>query len=167
VPSPVGHTLGGLAAGWAAGGRPARAWIPQAVLFSLVAMSPDLDLLWGAHHRATHSLAAIAVAGTLAYGAGLRTGRTSLAIPVAAAYGSHILLDMLGADSTPPIGVTLFWPFSGEYVIAPVTPFPAISRRYWLPGFWEHNLGAMAFELVVLGPMAAAAWFIRRQAGRE
>jgi membrane-bound metal-dependent hydrolase YbcI (DUF457 family) len=136
------------------------------VILSLVAMSPDLDLLWGAHHMATHSLAAIAVAGAAAYGAGVWTGGTNLAAAVAAAYGSHILLDLLGADSTPPIGVTLFWPFSREYFIAPVTPFPAISRRYWLPGFWQHNLGAVAFELIVLGPIAAAAWFIRRRGGR-
>jgi membrane-bound metal-dependent hydrolase YbcI (DUF457 family) len=136
------------------------------LFLSFVAMSPDLDLLWGAHHKATHSLAAIAVAGALAYAAGLWTGKTNLAVPVAAAYASHILLDILGADSTPPIGVTLFWPFSAEYIIAPVTPFPAISRRYWLPGFWPHNLRAVAFELMVLGPMAAAAWFIRRRGAR-
>jgi membrane-bound metal-dependent hydrolase YbcI (DUF457 family) len=144
-----------MTAGWLASRRPFRGWVTSALLLGCVALIPDLDLLWGAHHEATHSLVAITAAGVIA-----ALVDRSLAAPVAAAYGSHVLLDLLGADSTPPIGVMLFWPFSQAYIIAPWTPFPAISRRYWLPGFWVHNARAMLFELAVLGPLALVGWWI-------
>jgi hypothetical protein len=53
------------------------------------------------------------------------------------------------------------WPFSHEYFMSPVALMPAISRRYWLPGFWAHNLRALAFELAVLTPLAIAVWWGR------
>ena len=38
--------------------------------------------------------------------------------------------------------------------------FHAISRRYWLEGFWDQNLRAVAREVLFLGPPAAAVlWF--------
>jgi membrane-bound metal-dependent hydrolase YbcI (DUF457 family) len=153
-----------MIAGWTAGGRPARGWIRSALLLAVIAVLPDVDLLWGGHHQATHSvLAVVAIRGLTPFFA-----RTVLAkngvrpLGIAAAYASHILLDLIGADSTPPIGVMLFWPFSREYFIAPWTPFRAISRRYWLPGFWAHTLGAVGFEIVVLTPLLIAVWWIRR-----
>ena len=57
MPSPVGHALGGLAAGWLLQPR-----LPQVrplasaenLLFLTVAIAPDLDLLIGVHPGATH-----------------------------------------------------------------------------------------------------------------
>jgi hypothetical protein len=164
VPSPIGHALGGLAAGGLAIRGGSRVGWKATAILAVIAMLPDVDLLWGAHHQATHSLAAIG----LVWGIGravpvlvprLRT--LALSWPLALAYGSHVALDLLGADSTAPIGLMLFWPFSAEYVIAPWTPFHAISRRYWLPGFWAHNARAVVFELIVLAPVAAAVWWRR------
>jgi hypothetical protein len=160
MPSPDGHALGGVTAAWLCGGRPARGWVTRAILFAAVAILPDIDLLWrGAHHQATHSLAAVAIVGTVTFLLFDR-GKTQVTIPIMAAYASHIVLDLLGADSTPPIGLMLLWPFSREYFIAPWTPFPAISRRYWLQGFFRHNLRAIGFEIAVLGPLVAGLWLI-------
>jgi hypothetical protein len=159
MPSPVGHALGGVTAAWLCGGRPARGWVSRAILFAAVAMLPDIDLLWRGHHQATHSLTAVAIVGTVTFLLFDR-GHTKLTVPVMAAYASHIFLDLLGADSTRPIGVMVLWPFSREYFIAPWTPFPAISRRYWLRGFFRHNLRAMGFELAILGPLVAGLWLI-------
>lgn len=165
MPSPVGHALGGLTAAWLASGRPARGWLPGAILLAAVAIAPDIDLLWGrhplwgGHHQGTHSLVAVAIVGTVTFLVFDR-GRNRVTVPIMAAYASHILLDLLGADSTPPIGVMVLWPFSRKYFIAPWTPFPAISRRYWLAGFLAHNLRAVGFELAVLGPFAVAVWWL-------
>jgi len=38
----------------------------------------------------------------------------------------------------------------------------AISRRYWLPGFIQHNLLAIAREVAILAPIAALLWWRRR-----
>jgi inner membrane protein len=164
MPSPVGHALGGLTAAWLAGGRQARGWLPRAILFAVVAILPDIDLLWRGHHQATHSFFAVGIVGAVTFLFFDRGGR-KVTVPVMAAYASHILLDLLGADSTRPIGVMVLWPFSREYFISPWTPFPAISRRYWLRGFLEHNLRAVRFELAVLGPLAAGLWWITRASG--
>jgi inner membrane protein len=90
-------------------------------------MAADLDLLVGAHSGPTHSIGATCVVGFLTYVVG-RRGRFALA--VSAAYASHILLDWLGSDSAPPIGIMALWPFTREYYESSLHLFYAISRRY-------------------------------------
>jgi hypothetical protein len=57
------------------------------------------------------------------------------------------------------------WPFDHEYYESDLHVFMAISRRHWLPNFWTHNLTAVAWEIVILGPVAAAVWLARRRRG--
>ena len=100
---------------------------------------------------------------SLPKGASDRAGRLRLgwALAVAAAYGSHLLFDWLGSDTTPPIGIMALWPFSGAFVQSDVHLFMAISRRYWLANFWSHNLTAVAWELALLGPPTLVVWWWR------
>ena len=79
-----------------------------------------------------------------------------MAVVVAAAWASHVLFDWLGSDDTPPLGVMALWPLSSAFFFADAFVFDAISRRYWLSGFWRHNLWAVANETVMLGPLAGA-----------
>ena len=70
MPSPIGHSLAGLAVGWATNrpGRPLRPLLAQAATLAALSVAPDLDLLWGRHSRETHSLgAALIVAGLAAW----------------------------------------------------------------------------------------------------
>jgi hypothetical protein len=89
-----------------------------------------------------------------------------LAVAAAAAYGTHVFLDWLGADSSPPLGLVALWPFDAGYYESGRHFFPAVSRRYHVPGFWAQNLRAALFELSVLLPPFLIAlgvrWF-RRQ----
>jgi membrane-bound metal-dependent hydrolase YbcI (DUF457 family) len=124
-----------------------------------IGLLPDLDLLIGRHSMESHSVGAAMLAGALA--AWLRCpvarSRSRIFLAVCLAWVSHPLLDALGADSSPPYGVMLLWPFSSEHVMAgPV--FDAISRRWWLPGFVSGNLAAMTKEVLILGPLALAYW---------
>jgi hypothetical protein len=87
MPSPIGHALAGVAAGWLVGGRVWPAWHltifrfwrrradahppatvgstgVTAVAYALAATLPDLDLLVGTHNAQTHSLGAVALAFT-------------------------------------------------------------------------------------------------------
>jgi hypothetical protein len=160
MPSPVGHALGGLAAGWLVE-KLARvrtspvSWL--AALYMGVGLLPDLDLLVGTHSGPTHGLGSALIVGLTALAA---TRRFALALALAAAYASHTLLDWLGTDTTPPIGIMALWPLGREYYESDAHLFTAISRRYWLPGFWAHNFQAVLREVSMLLPalLLVAAW---------
>ena len=168
MPSPIGHALGGALFGGVFAGRPGPAaargpsrgrWWRDALVLAAVGLVPDLDFVLGAHSRDTHSVGAIVAAGVVAW---LVTGRRlAWAFAVAAAYGSHVLFDWLGNDTTPPIGIMALWPFSDGFYQSNVHLFMAISRRYWLDNFWTHNLTAVAWELVLLGPPTLIIWWWR------
>jgi len=162
VPSPLGHALGGLAAGWLVAGRPTpleRTALQQAIWFVSAGMAPDVDLLFGIHRGPSHSVVAACLVGLATY---LVARRGRLAVAMAAAYASHPLLDWLGHDASPPIGLMALWPFSHDYYESPAHFFHAISRRYGQPEFWPSNLRALLRELLVLGPIAAFVAFVRR-----
>jgi membrane-bound metal-dependent hydrolase YbcI (DUF457 family) len=168
MPTPVGHALGGLAAAWfaesAAGRRSWPATIPLAIACAAVAMSPDLDILTGSHRTYTHSIAAVAVAGIIAWLIVRRRTRRAVAIAlaIAAACASHLLLDWLGKDSSNPPGLMALWPFSSRFYISGVDLFGEVSRRYWKPEeFIVGNFQVVGRELVILIPIAAVAWFLR------
>ena len=129
-------------------------------------MLPDIDLLFGAHSGPTHSVGAAVIVAAIAWAATGFRARPAVVAAVFAAYGSHIFLDWLGDDTSAPLGVMALWPFSREYFMTPVPLMPAITRRYWLPGFWTHNLRAITFELLVLGPLLVVAWWGRRDRHR-
>lgn len=169
MPSPLAHGLAAVTTGWLVDPPPrgdrTAAW-KRAALFAAAGVAPDLDLIVGAHSGPTHGLGAAAIAGVVAWlclrGLGWRGGATT-ACAVALAYASHTLLDWLGADSSPPIGIMALWPFSRDYYESHLHVFMAISRRYWLTGFWASNARALARELAILLPLAALAFFARRR----
>jgi membrane-bound metal-dependent hydrolase YbcI (DUF457 family) len=187
MPSPVGHALAGVAAAWLSGGRlpreahgtlvlpfsrrtPSRSIdltgpTMEAALFGAVAIAPDLDLLFGTHSTYTHSIGAVFIVFALTMAvAGVRRWR--IALGVAAAWGSHILLDWFGTDTSPPIGIMALWPFDRGYYQSSRSIFDAISRRYWLPEqFVSGNLRAALKEIIILGPLFVAAYLSRRRTG--
>jgi membrane-bound metal-dependent hydrolase YbcI (DUF457 family) len=182
VPSPLGHALGGFAAGWLIAPEPAgssagpdtaatswwrrlvrsrRAWVYVAA--GLVA---DLDLLVGLHSRYTHSLGAVLLILAVTLWWTRHRGRAALllSLAVAASYGSHVLLDWLAEDTSPPIGIMALWPFDSGFFISPVHVFLGISRQYWLAPVWTQNIVAVARELVILAPLA---WAVGRFRSRN
>jgi membrane-bound metal-dependent hydrolase YbcI (DUF457 family) len=148
MPSPIGHALGGIAAGWHA--VPRRDWRAAAAL-ALVAVAPDLDLLVHNHRGVSHSVGAAVLAGLAAW---LVTRRARWGLAAALAWTSHVALDWLGNDTRPPLGVMALWPVTRAYYKAPVEIFPAVSRRYWLTGFFVYNAKALLVEVVILAPLA-------------
>jgi membrane-bound metal-dependent hydrolase YbcI (DUF457 family) len=159
MPSPLGHALGGLAAGWLVGSRSprSRSWA-DAASFAAAGVAADLDLLVGAHSGPTHSVGAAVIVGCFMY---VARARPRFALAIGAAYASHILLDWLGSDSAPPIGIMALWPLSREYYESTLHIFFAVSRRYWLPDFWALNLRAVAHEVLVLVPIALVLFWWR------
>lgn len=184
MPSPVGHAIAGVAAGWLIAPQAApgsRRQVLRAAAFALAATIADIDLLpgVGTHRGPTHSLAAAVLAGIATWvwfaagsargpakGDGPRIARDTrsfrFALAITAAYATHTLLDWLGTDSWPPIGIMALWPFNRESYESPLHMFMAISRRYWLPDFWMLNARAIARELVMLGPVLGLVLWLRR-----
>ncbi len=171
MPSPLGHALGGVICALALGGDSAPSGagrVGRALGTSMVAAGavaavlPDLDFLWGRHNMETHSLGAAVAAGVIVMAAA-RGRAWRLAAVVTAAWASHVLFDWLGSDDTPPLGVMAFWPLTSGFYFAHAFVFEAISRRYWLAGFWRHNLWAVLSELVMLAPIAGALVVWRRR----
>lgn len=165
MPSPIGHALGGIAAGALVARRPG--WRALA-LFALAGALPDIDFLLPIQHRGpSHSIGAAVMAGgaTLMILGFVRRplDRVRLAAAIALAYASHTLLDWLGADSSTPRGLMALWPLSSAYYVSDWDVFAAVSRRYWLPGFVEGTVKAVLRELVILVPAAALAWWVSRR----
>ena len=153
VPSPVGHALGGLIVG--------ELLAPSALILCAVAgVAPDVDFLWGGHNRQTHSLGAAVIAGVVVL-AWKRNPRLALAVTLS--WASHVLFDWLGSDDTPPLGVMTLWPLNSNFYFADAYVFEAISRRYWLDNFFSHNAWAVMKEILILGPVASVAWWLRRR----
>lgn len=167
MPSPVGHALGGLAAGCFV----SRRLDPRIlVTFAVVGTLPDFDFLLPIQHRGpSHSVTAAAgafvVALLLLEFVWPTRHRFRLAVAVGAAYLSHIVLDWLGEDTWSPNGIMALWPFSQTFYISGLDVFNSVNRRYWVAGFWRDNTIAVIREIVVLGPIAALAWVVSRRRG--
>lgn len=168
MPSPVGHALGGALVAvaltprgtWRTG-RPLETIVaacrtPLVMTAAVAACLPDLDFAWGRHNMETHSLGAAVAAGLLTWVVARGPTRGRMAVVVALAWATHVLFDWLGSDDTAPIGVMALWPWTSSFYFADAYVFAAISRRYWLPGFWRHNLMAVVKEAVMLAPLLAA-----------
>jgi inner membrane protein len=163
MPTPFGHAVGGLAAAFLVNSTAKRPRLTMPILAAsaVLAMTPDLDIIAGLHRLYTHSIAAVAVVGIVSWLVLRR--RTTDAVPLtavlAAAYGSHAVLDLLGKDTSAPLGLTALWPLSSAYYLTGWDIFAEVSRRYWRPEeFILGNLRALAREMLVLVPILLAVW---------
>jgi membrane-bound metal-dependent hydrolase YbcI (DUF457 family) len=186
VPSPLGHALVGFAAGWVAGPAECRTTPSSGpggepgilrtlsrgrwpIAFAAAGMAPDLDLLVGLHSRWTHSVGAavLVFAGAWLLLRGRRGRPAAAALALGLSYGSHVLLDWLATDTSPPIGIMALWPFSSGFYLSPVTLFMGISRKYWLASAWTQNAASVAWELLIALPLSWAALRVRRPGMRN
>lgn len=181
MPSPVGHALAGLAIGWLARSasgpslaepglpgarRVARALTGAPALAVALALLPDLDIVVGSHRTFSHSLGGTVLVGAAAWAVALARHRPPavLALMSAAAFGSHAALDWLGRDMTAPFGLMALWPFSHQFYVSGLDVFAEVSRRYWDPAeFLIGNLGSVVREVLILGPVAATAFYWRQR----
>lgn len=171
MPSPLAHALAGMSIVWSGDAVAPSSMVPRSRLTivwaaAVAAMLPDADLVNPAIHRMmTHSVTAVglvlvAVAAVTKYLTGRVDLRTSLTC--AGAYGSHLLLDWLGADLKEPPGIQLLWPFSDRWFISDWRVFGAMERSDMFSLrtiVW--NLKAVAWELLVLVPIGLAVRYLR------
>jgi membrane-bound metal-dependent hydrolase YbcI (DUF457 family) len=173
LPSPVGHVLAALAVHTLSAAPDEIALRRRSVIVVAAALAPDLDFAWRLldgrnHHQAeTHSVGAALIAGVLvALLASVRHWPRPAGLGLAATMGwmSHVLLDYLGRDTHPPIGLLALWPFQDGYHKFPVPLFLDIGRTLDLKTL-GHNGLALAWEAFVLCPILVAAWRLRNARG--
>jgi hypothetical protein len=166
MPTPLGHGLAGLAAGWAMARSPLdrrRLWI-QVAWLAAIGAAADLDLIVGHHRAEGHSVGAAVIVASLAawYRWPIASSRTGIWLAAFAAYGSHLVTDMLAFDQAPPIGIMVWWPFSSSYYQTGLSVFDSVSREWWAAYFWRHNPIAAAREVAILAPILFIVWWLRR-----
>lgn len=175
MPSPVGHTLAGLCGFILVSQYVAPRQRLQLLLGSVfIANMPDLDILPGLllgnpssfHRQGTHSLTAAAVTEVIVALLAKRwkLRRIQWGIWAAGVYTSHIFLDMLLDDPSPPFGVQALWPFLKTYFISPITVFASFD--YFDPAqgmvrtmLSAHNFLTVLQEIVLLLPFVWLAWY--------
>lgn len=153
--SPVGHTLTGLAIGYAI--APADMPISRRVTWlgvtALCANAPDLPLPYWGHDRydISHSIFSTSTAVTCCiilatfYSIHFRQIDRRLIICCAVAWFSHLLLDTFYNHGN---GLAVFWPISETRVALPIPWFNTLNLDNFLG---IHNLRVFAMEGVFYG----------------
>ena len=166
VPTPIGHALGALTLGWGVTSRPASLGTVciQSAIFVAVGVVPDLDLLIGRHRQESHSVGAAILLASAAvlmrWPVADRPWRAWIAIFLASL--SHPILDSLGTDRAAPLGIMAWWPFSRSYFLTGWDVFLPIPRRWYEAGFVWQIARAAVREVLILAPLAAVSWMLRR-----
>ena len=182
MPSPIGHALAGVAAAWIADlvpGRrrwrvapPSASWYTRAgdgftLVCVVLAMSPDLDILYGPHRTVTHSIGAVMFIALFSAAIAVDAQRpvARVTLMCASAYASHLLLDWLGVDDYAPQGIKALWPFSNAWYISGLNVFPQTARKFLTEeSVIRQNAKAIATEIVILLPIVLALWRVRVKA---
>src|SRR4029077_4332525 len=109
MPTPVGHAVAGLATAWFSDSIAHKRRVQLAIACVTAAVIPDIDILFRIHRTYLHSIGAVALAGIISCWFARRRFRApwSIALPIAAAYGPHLLLDWLAMAPAPPRGLMI------------------------------------------------------------
>ena len=80
----------------------------------------------------------------------------------AAAYATHLVLDLHAVDRTPPQGIQLLWPFSRDWIISSWEIFPRTERQHLLSLLaFRTNAWAAFMEVAILTPILIGLWLVR------
>ncbi len=186
MPSPVGHSLIGLAVACGRllprgpqGAALKGLWSQRGALMVLLVLAnlPDVDYLPGVlmgeinafHHYYTHTLGWIVAIGLLAWLGWRQIDRRvgwGMFGFMLLALATHLVADELSADSAPPYGIMALWPFTDRFFISPVTVFWDLAKETWADVFQWYNVRAVAFEAAVCLPLVLAVLVWKRRSPR-
>jgi hypothetical protein len=170
MPSPVGHLIVGVCVQQGCAGHTAEPAWRLLGFATMAALAPDLDLLLNVltgrnHHQAeSHSVGMALIAGVAAWACARGWGRTQarqIGFVTSLGWLSHVALDYLSVDTSVPIGLMALWPFTDRWYKFSWPIFLPITRSLgWEP--MRRNVLAAAWEAVVLLPLLALVWRLRR-----
>jgi len=181
--SPIAHSLIGLALGLIRFLPCYRYWDELADQFRmlwrpllfciLLANLPDLDYFFGIfrgnlnyyHQTVTHTLVWISVTALMIWTYGRLRKRQTVYWPLGlllALLGSHLLVDWLTVDHSPPIGFMLLWPFTDHFYHATFAFLPPPAKQTMSDVWSLQNLRMVLMETVITLPLVIVVlWFKR------
>ncbi len=180
MPLPFGHSLMGYAWHDALEPETRFGFWKTLLLFMVVANLPDIDFLPGFllgkpnlyhHHYLSHSLGFAVVVGAALGGFFARRTHRSFwyffAVFTCVCY-SHVILDYFTADTSQPVGVPMFWPFSTAFFYAPVPIFLDVhktgdSATFFQSLFVWHNFWVAAWEVALFAPVLAVIKLVKNR----
>jgi membrane-bound metal-dependent hydrolase YbcI (DUF457 family) len=168
--TPVGHFLIGAAIGAGLSHRDDTR--RNMAVGGFVGMAADLDFIpgWLAgelsrfHHAQSHSLAFAVLAATLAMLIA-RQERLHWGLLVGLVYMSHLALDMLTYDDSPPQGIPLLWPWWSGVFLSPITLLPNVLHGKGQE-LSAHNVAVAAREIALLGSLLVGTLLFARRLRR-
>jgi membrane-bound metal-dependent hydrolase YbcI (DUF457 family) len=171
MPTPVAHSLAGLAIGFVSQRRkrPDRNLVILAIASACLAdFDFAISFMTGVnyHHYFTHSLGFTVLFSLAVYAAARVAGRAQPGfdtLVLGVSYLSHVLLDLVSEDTAAPYGLELLWPFSDRFFVSPVLLFDDIWRGTLAKLLGLHNWIAVGREALIVGPPAAllVLWSLR------
>ena len=179
MPSPIGHSLAGIALFLVFIRRRFVEW--KILLIAIVAaLLPDGDFIFGFfvgnpnrfHHQFTHSLVFVVLAGlALALLMKVRTTKEYFSYTCLFSLMGllHLLLDAACIDTSAPFGIKLLWPFSEKFYIFIITPLLDLRRSSDSSTFFSsmlnwHNLKTISLEKLIFMPLSYLAYLWNRKA---
>lgn len=176
MPTSIGHTLAGVFLKETKIFTPAETAFKSLLVSVILANLADIDFLPGLilgnpnrfHHGITHSLGATLVAG-LVFGFYFYAKKNQFWAPFAFSgllYLSHVALDFLTVDTSPPQGVPIFWPLSGEYYLSPISVFSSVHKDSFSATFFQslfvsENIWTVFREIFILGPFVLLVYLVK------
>ena len=182
MPSPIAHSLAGYVIYRAASENTSRIEWGTLFLYCVCSNLPDLDFIPGFllgapnkfHHGVSHSLGfAVAFAFCMSLFLLFVKNQSVLRnfVIFFSLYFSHVLLDLLSYDSSPPYGVPALWPITDNYYISPISVFLDIQRGQASETFIRslfsfHNFLAILIEIVFFLPLIVIVSLFKRNRAR-
>ncbi len=182
--SPVAHSLIGIALGlirflpryrhWSELGGQFRALWQPLLFCVLLANAPDVDYFFGLfrgdanyyHQTVTHTLLWIGLTSMAIWAYGRCRERQAAWLTLGllvALLGSHLLIDWLTVDRSPPIGLALFWPFSPRTAHAAFSFFPPPAKQSLAALCSLHNLRLILVETSITLPLVIIVLWCKRR----
>jgi membrane-bound metal-dependent hydrolase YbcI (DUF457 family) len=170
MPTPIGHSLAGYAAARLTrvqlGSNERRLFVIAAAFGILPDVLGQITERFegAAQHGFSHSIAAMLLVSLLAAAVAWRAGWRfwPVLLFVGAAYGSHLVADLLRPPMGPTSGEQLFWPLPPRYAIdLNILPHVPARRLIRSPAGLAVMSAFVLREVLVLAPIAFACHFIR------
>lgn len=159
--TPVGHVLAGATT--ASLFLRSEKFRKRLVLGGLLGGAADLDFIPGIvlgtpgrfHHGFTHSIA-FAVLTCLVVALYRHRERLQWGLLAGSAYMSHLLLDFVTLDPSPPVGIPLLWPLLDTAFSSPIPLLPRVLHSS-VSVINLHNFLVAGLEVVVFGTLLVVA----------
>ena len=183
MPTPIGHTIAGLAFYFVKRWTFIRRNYLLILASVFAANAPDIDFLFGYvignpnkyHHQFTHSITFALLFGFFMAGLfGLQNGKKIVkrGFFFSALIFLHLGLDFVTLDTSAPFGEMLFWPFSVRYYYSPVVIFSDVHRastsgEFFASLFSMHNLRTIFIETAILTPILILIMILRKRENKQ